>query len=123
MNEVKARTLLARFRTAWEARDLDATLNCFDDSGVYDASVDPGPGRRACGRSAVRILLSEMFDHDTGAVTDIQNEVLLQDGGNWLGWWTWIYALPGGRIERGCDRIVIGAEGILLKDAYRKMCS
>jgi len=46
-----------------------------------------------------------MFDHDTGAVTDIQNEVLLQDGGNWLGWWTWIYALPEGGIERGCDRM------------------
>ena len=35
MNEVKARALLARFRTAWEARDLDATLDCFDDSGAF----------------------------------------------------------------------------------------
>jgi len=50
LTEQDARALLARFLSAWEARDLNETLACFAEDGVYEASIGPEPGRRATGR-------------------------------------------------------------------------
>jgi SnoaL-like domain len=108
--------LLETFAKAWDSRDIESVVSCFSDDGIYYASVGPDPGEKAIGRDAIRQLVKRMFEHDTGAKTQIVDACVGPTGG----YWTWIYALPNGTIERGCDIISIANGHITLKDAYRK---
>jgi hypothetical protein len=108
--------LLKTFAKAWDCRDLETVVSCFSDDGVYYSSVGPDPGEKAIGRDAIRVLVKRMFEHDTGAKTQIVDRHV----GPRSSYWTWIYTLPNGTIERGCDIMSIANGRITLKDAYRK---
>jgi ketosteroid isomerase-like protein len=108
--------LLETFAKAWDSRDVETVVSCFSDDGIYYASVGPDPGEKAVGRDAIRQLVKRMFEHDTGAKTQIVDRRVGPSGG----YWTWIYTLSNGDIERGCDIISIDSGHVTLKDAYRK---
>jgi hypothetical protein len=108
--------LLETFAKAWDSRDVETVVGCFSNDGIYYASVGPDPGEKAVGHDAIRQLAKRMFKHDTGAKIQIVDRRVGSIGG----YWTWIYTLPNGTIERGCDIISIANGRITLKDAYRK---
>ena len=111
--------LLDAFAKAWSLRDIDGVMTCFSDNAVYDASVGPGPGTKAQGKTAIRALVMEMFafDHDTtGSVSGLQ----IFDGG---AVWRWTYTHADRSFDTGCDIFSIADGLITLKDAYRKVNS
>jgi ketosteroid isomerase-like protein len=59
------REIVGRCTSAWEARDLDATLACMDDDIVYELNVDPRVAPFAGtvgGKAAVREKLQLILD-------------------------------------------------------------
>lgn len=108
--------LFDRFLAAWDNRDLDAVVECFSADAVYHASVGPEPGESAKGRLAIRNLVEKMFETDKGARSEITGKIIKENSIAW----TWVYTLPDGSREYGCDFFTVSAEGITLKDAYRK---
>lgn len=104
------------FRVAWREKDVEATLGCFTENGVYAASVGPEPGTRAEGKPAIRKLLEKMFDFDAGSEAIIEDKVLMTEAA----YWKWRYERPDGKTVLGCDFFLFEGDRIALKDAFRK---
>ncbi len=119
------RLLLDRFREAWDRRDVESAVACFAEDGAYHASIcSTGEHGRANGRDEIKKLIQQMFAHDDGAISSMEDISIVPPpdfDGPWLVWWNWVYRLPDARVERGCDRIKILDDEIILKDAYRKI--
>lgn len=109
--------VLARLLAAWKSRNAKEVAAQFANDGVYAASVGPEPGARAKGPAAIEALVGRMFAVDDGASSEIIGRVPTETGA----FWSWRYILPDGKVELGCDLIVVCGQHIMLKDAYRKV--
>jgi quercetin dioxygenase-like cupin family protein len=113
--------VLVRFMAAWNARDVDALMDCMAaDCAFHASSGAEGTGARHSGRDAVRAAYAALFDgFPQAAWTEDRHHVAGDTG---LSEWRFIGTdRAGGRVDvQGCDIFRFDGELIALKDSYRK---
>jgi steroid delta-isomerase-like uncharacterized protein len=114
--------LLERFIGAWNAHDVDAIMELFDDDCTYLASFGPQKdGTTYRGRDAVRAGVSAyLASFPDGRYTDVESFVAGDRGASQ---WTFSGTSKetGERVEvRGCDVFEFANGKIKMKDAFRK---
>lgn len=113
--------VLHRFLDAWNARDVDALMDCMADDCAFHGSSGPDAwGRRHVGRDAVRLAYAGLFSaYPQAAWTNGRHVVTGETG---LSTWRFLGAMTDGRtvaVDR-CDIFAFTDDRIALKDSYRK---
>jgi len=112
---------LARFMNAWNARDVDALMDCMAADCAFHASGGPdAEGRRHEGTSAVRAAYEAIFETYPEAAWTNGRHFVIGDRG--VAEWRFVGRdHDGKRVEvEGCDLFEFDGELIRLKDSYRK---
>lgn len=112
---------LSRFMNAWNARDIDALMNCMTNDCAFHASGGPeAEGRRYQGASAVRAAYQALFEAYPEAAWTQARHLVVGDRG--LSEWRFVGRdRKGTSVEvDGCDLLEFDGELIRLKDSYRK---
>lgn len=113
--------LLERFAAGWNARDVDALMDCMADDCAFHGSAGPdAEGKRHIGRAAVRAAYAAMFEAFPKASWTRGRHAVSGDTG--LSSWRFIGTSAGGQTVDvdGCDIFAFDGERIALKDSYRK---
>lgn len=113
--------LLGRFMAAWNARDVEALMDCMAADCAFHAAAGPDvEGARHEGREAVRAAYAAIFDAFPQAAWTEGVHRAMGDAG--LSSWRFIGTdRTGKRVDvRGCDLFAFDGEKIALKDSYRK---
>jgi len=115
------RDVLVRFMAAWNARDVDALMDCMAADCAFHASAGTlAQGTQYQGRAAVRAAYAAMFDQfPQAAWTDDRHSVLGEIG---VSEWRFVGTDRTGRQVdvQGCDLFRFDGDLIALKDSYRK---
>ncbi len=112
ITRAKVRDLLGSLDRAWLSREVRAVARSFAPGGRYEPSVT-APTVEHLEESIARML-----DHDDTA--DVRLDEVHISGSTATRRWT--YASPeAGEEVHGIDLFVVGLDGVLIKDAYRKM--
>lgn len=112
---------LARFMDAWNARDVDALMDCMAADCAFHASGGPdAEGTRHEGAPAVRAAYAALFDAFPEAAWTNSRHVVTGDRG--VSEWRFIGRDRDNRTVDvdGCDLFVFDGALIRLKDSYRK---
>ena len=122
-SDLSARRLatLDRFMAAWNARDVEALMDCMAEPCAFHGSAGPGPeGARHEGREAVRAAYAALFDAFPQAAWTRGKHSVSGDTG--LSSWRFVGTTrDGASIEvDGCDIFGFDGELIALKDSFRK---
>jgi ketosteroid isomerase-like protein/mannose-6-phosphate isomerase-like protein (cupin superfamily) len=115
---------LFRFMNAWNARDVDALMDCMAGDCAFHASGGPdAAGRRHVGASSVRAAYQAIFEMYPEAAWTESRHLVIGDRG--LSEWRFVGRdRDGNRVEvDGCDLFAFDGELIRLKDSYRKVRS
>lgn len=112
---------LRRFTNAWNARDVDALMDCMADDCSFHASGGPdAEGRRFEGFASVREAYQAVFDtFPEAAWTRDRHEVI---GDRGVSEWRFVGRDRNGNVVEvdGCDLFAFDGERIRIKDSYRK---
>ncbi|MEO9338493.1 nuclear transport factor 2 family protein [Mesorhizobium sp. SB112] len=122
-SDLSARRLavLDRFLAAWNARDVDALMDCMAEDCAFHGSAGPdAEGRKYLERNAVRGAYAALFDAFPEATWTKGRHVVSGDTG--LSSWRFVGTTTAGqRVEvDGCDIFAFSGDLISLKDSYRK---
>lgn len=115
------RATMDRLMAAFNARDLDALMDCMSEDCAFHAAGGPdAEGTRHMGRAAVRAAYAAIFDtFPQAAWTEGQHAVAGETG---LSSWRFLGTDKTGKSVdvRGCDLFAFDGDKIALKDSYRK---
>lgn len=112
---------LRRFMAAWNARDVDALMECMAEDCAFHASSGPdAEGRRFVGRAEVRASYAAMFETFLQAAWTNDSHHIAGDTG--ISEWRFIGTDKTGTTVdvQGCDIFRFTGDLIALKDSYRK---
>lgn len=113
--------VLERFAAAWNARDLEALMDCMAEDCAFHTSAGPGAeGARHVGREAVRAAYAAVFEaFPETAWTGARHSVAGELG---VSRWRFTGRDRDGRAVEvdGCDLLTFAGDRIVLKDSYRK---
>lgn len=119
----RARAVLAELSTAWVAGDVDRIVRAFRSDGAYGASIESEPANPAVGHDRIRALVAAMLDHDAGSSAQIERAHIAGS----IATVRWVYSTPqpdgSVRDARGVDVFEVAPDGVVSKDAYRKVTS
>lgn len=121
MSETARLRLLDRFAAAWNARDVDALMDCMAPDCAFHASGGPeASGRVYSGRAAVRAGYKAVFDAFPQATWTNARHFVAADRG--VSEWRFQGVDRDGRSVDvdGCDLFVFDGDLIALKDSFRK---
>ena len=113
--------VLQRFMAAWNARDVDALMDCMAGDCAFHASSGPGrEGARHVGRAEVRASYAALFETFPQARWSEDRHHVMGDTG--LSEWRFTGTDRSGKEVdvQGCDIFRFDGEKIALKDSYRK---
>lgn len=112
---------LVRFAEAWNARDVDALMDCMAEDCAFHAAGGPdAEGQAHRGRDAVRAAYAAIFEtFPEAAWRDAVHSVAGDLG---VSRWRFVGTdRTGRRVEvDGCDMLTFAGERIAVKDSYRK---
>lgn len=117
----RRRDTLVRFMAAWNARDVEALMDCMADDCAFHASAGPdAEGARHIGRAAVRAAYAALFDAFPQAAWTADSHHVTGDTG--LSEWRFTGVnRAGAEVDvQGCDIFRFDGDLIALKDSYRK---
>ena len=117
----RRREVLIRFAAAWNARDVDALMECMAQDCAFQTSAGPdAEGKRHEGRAAVRAAYAAVFDAFPHAAWTADRHHVMGDMG--LSDWRFIGTDSAGKTVDvlGCDLFRFDGDLIALKDSYRK---
>ncbi|MEI5681052.1 MULTISPECIES: nuclear transport factor 2 family protein [unclassified Mesorhizobium] len=122
-SDLSARRLavLDRFLAAWNARDVDALMDCMAEDCAFHGSAGPdAEGRRHLGRTAVRAAYAALIDAFPQAAWTRGSHIVTGDTG--LSSWRFVGTTTAGQQVEvdGCDIFAFSGDLISLKDSYRK---
>jgi quercetin dioxygenase-like cupin family protein len=122
-SDLSARRLavLDRFLAAWNARDVDALMDCMaEDCAFHGSAGHDAEGRKHLGRNAVRAAYAALFDAFPEAAWTRGRHVVSGDAG--LSSWRFIGTTTAGQPVEvdGCDIFAFSGDLISRKDSYRK---
>lgn len=112
---------LERFATAWNARDLEALMDCMAPDCAFQAAAGPDAfGTRHTGRDAVRNAYAAILDTYPQAAW--QNATHHVSGESGVSQWHFIGTDRAGRqvAVDGCDLFEFSGDLIALKNTFRK---
>lgn len=124
MSEAARLKLLDRFAGAWNARDVDALMECMAPACAFHASGGPNAcGTVFEGREAVRAGYAAVFDAFPQAAWTNARHFVAGDRG--VSEWRFQGVDRDGKTVDvdGCDLFVFDGDLIAVKDSYRKMRS
>lgn len=112
---------LERFAAAWNARDLEALMDCMAEDCAFHASAGPdAEGARHVGTAAVRAAYAGVFE--TWPSAEWRDPVHSVAGPTGASSWRFFgTGRDGSRVEiDGCDLFRFEGERIALKNSFRK---
>lgn len=115
------RATLVRFAEAWNARDVDALMDCMAEDCAFHAAGGPdAEGQAHHGRDAVRAAYAAIFDTFPEAAW--RDPVHSVTGDLGVSRWRFVGTdRTGRRVEvDGCDMLTFAGDRIAVKDSYRK---
>ena len=115
---------LSRFMDAWNARDVDALMDCMAEDCVFVASGGPdADGRTHVGREVVSRAYAALFDTFPEAAWTNGRHIVFGDRG--LSEWRFVgRTRDGSTVEvDGCDIFEFDGDRIRVKNSFRKIRS
>ena len=117
LSEGRNRYVLARFRNAWAAADMQAMAACLHEEICYAPSLGPSPDHAWRGKREVLEGIGKMIAHDNATA---RVEIVISSADHILTRWCYYEKASGRLLARGCDIFTFKDGLILKKDAYRK---
>jgi ketosteroid isomerase-like protein len=115
--------LLNELVAAWDRQDVEATLACFAEDGVYHEAFGPGAlGNTRQGKAAIREALAAGFAAYPGSRLRSVGSPVFGSAGHAAAEWVFEYTGPDGKPAQmhGCDIFLIEGDRIKVKNAYVK---
>jgi uncharacterized protein (TIGR02246 family) len=115
--------LLKDLVAAWDRQDVEATLACFAEDGVYHEAFGPGPlGNTQQGKAAIREALKAGFAAYPGSRLRSVGTTVFGTNGHAASEWIFEYTGADGKPAQmhGCDFFLIEGNKIKVKNAYVK---